>query len=302
MIYLQIGEIRIYILIKKYMKILIIGASGYLGSKLYMDLKKTYKVIGTYYTNKLFNDLFFLDITSKKDVNYFINLHKPDAIIHTSANTSSTWCEDNKLNAILLNETATKYIVEAANNIGAKVIYFSSFAVMKSKNIYALTKKNSEKIVTHTKNRYAILRLSVLVGQSPNKLSNVFYNKIFRLISEKKLLELDASWKFQISHISHVSDVVQEILKNNKYHGIIPVATKITKSKYEIISDVLPKMTNDIIKVFSNRKPETPVSINRLKKYHFPIYSYNKIKKILFEEFKQAYMFNTDKICNMIIN
>ena len=50
------------------MKILITGASGYVGARIFEDLRGHHDVTGTFQRNKFFTDLRQLDITDRKTV------------------------------------------------------------------------------------------------------------------------------------------------------------------------------------------------------------------------------------------
>jgi nucleoside-diphosphate-sugar epimerase len=50
------------------MKILLIGASSYVGARIYFDLKDSYEVVGTYNNNLLSKSFVKLDITDSHDV------------------------------------------------------------------------------------------------------------------------------------------------------------------------------------------------------------------------------------------
>ncbi|MFH1917254.1 MAG: hypothetical protein ABIJ21_08395 [Nanoarchaeota archaeon] len=54
------------------MKILVTGASSYVGAGIYSWLKEKHSVKGTYNSNRLFPDLEFLDITQGKAVMDFV--------------------------------------------------------------------------------------------------------------------------------------------------------------------------------------------------------------------------------------
>jgi len=101
------------------MKVLLIGASSYVGARLYFDLQSSHNIIGTYKNSSLFSRFIKLDITNKEDVNNIINYYKPDWIIHAAANADARWCEANPKVAVLLNEKATSHIVSAANKINS---------------------------------------------------------------------------------------------------------------------------------------------------------------------------------------
>lgn len=91
------------------MKILLIGASSYVGARLYFELKDKFNVVGTYSNNPLSKDFVHLDITNKEEVNRVISEVKPEIILHVANNASSKWVDANKDKAILLNQTATEY-------------------------------------------------------------------------------------------------------------------------------------------------------------------------------------------------
>jgi len=65
-------------------KILITGASSYTGAKIYVDLKNKYQVTGTYFNNKLFDELVHLDLSNQKAFSDLIDKVKPEIIIHVA--------------------------------------------------------------------------------------------------------------------------------------------------------------------------------------------------------------------------
>ena len=122
------------------MKLLLLGASSYVGARLYYDLKQSYSVIGTYDHTKLSQDFVRLDITDVTAVKNLISKTRPDYIVHAANNANARWCEANPALAIALNQTSTQTIVAAANDVGAKIIYISSFAAMQPTSVYGKTK------------------------------------------------------------------------------------------------------------------------------------------------------------------
>lgn len=75
-------------------KILIIGASGFVGKQLIQDFSKDYEVIGTY-NSKQHNSLKKLDITNKDEVKKILEEINPDITILASAITDLNLCETN---------------------------------------------------------------------------------------------------------------------------------------------------------------------------------------------------------------
>jgi dTDP-4-dehydrorhamnose reductase len=149
-------------------KILLLGANGYLGARLFYDLRDKFDVTGTYHKNQFYKEFVQLDITDKDQVLRVFKQYKPDIIVHTANFPSPRHAKDNEDGYKKLNLTATEYIKDGANEIGAKVIFISSFAAFNPDNIYGKLKLESEEIVKQVKTGYLILRASLILGYSPN--------------------------------------------------------------------------------------------------------------------------------------
>ena len=88
-------------------KILITGASGYVGSRIYQDLKnKNHSVTGLYNTTRLFNEIVKIDITNKEEVKKIFDSENPNIVVHLAANAHSRSCEEEPEQAYLLNVEA----------------------------------------------------------------------------------------------------------------------------------------------------------------------------------------------------
>jgi dTDP-4-dehydrorhamnose reductase len=260
------------------MKILITGASSYVGARIYSDLKKKYDVIGTYYSNKLFPELKLLDIRDKGQVKALVDSVKPDFIVHVAANPNARWCEANSDQAIAINEDGTKNIVDAANKANSKVIFISSFAIANQDSVYARTKIESEKIVKKVKAGYVILRPSLIVGFSPNTTNDRPFNRILKNITEKTLAVYDTSWKFQPTYLRHLDEVIEAIIKRGIINQTIPVSVPESTTRFDLANDILSEFK---VKVTSEDKHDTqPVVLDdlaKLKELNLPRYSYAKM-------------------------
>jgi dTDP-4-dehydrorhamnose reductase len=165
------------------MKILLLGANSYVGSRLYVELSKYHGVVGTFHNKKIFDESVPLDITDQKAVMELIANEKPEVIIHCANNASSKFCEENPEQAIAVNQEATKYIVESANSVGAKLIYISSFAAISHEDLYGRTKLESEKITKGATAGYLILQPGIIIGISPKiKKENGFFSSLMENI------------------------------------------------------------------------------------------------------------------------
>lgn len=122
-----------------------------------------------------------LDITDHASVATTIEKIKPDAIIHCAAWTAVDAAEDeeNKAKVHAINVDGTKYIAEAAKNVGAKMLYLSTDYVFNGKgerpwrpddknyaplNYYGQTKLEGELAVSGTLDKFFIVRIAWVFG------------------------------------------------------------------------------------------------------------------------------------------
>lgn len=168
-------------------KVVITGANGFVGRHLLNHLVS--KRFGEIYATSLNEDrypgegYFFLevDLTEKEQVDFIINRIKPDFIINTAALSSIPACEENPEEARIINTEAVRYLAEAAETNGARLIQISTDFVFNGKhsvpynefdsvspiNVYGRTKADAEKLVTEILPQdSAILRIAVVYGQS----------------------------------------------------------------------------------------------------------------------------------------
>ncbi len=274
------------------MKILLTGASSYVGARLYFDLIKNFEVIGTYNNQQLSNEFIKLDVTNNTEVKRVIITHKPNIIIHAANNANVRWCETNPQQATELNENSTKYLVDVANGINAKIIYISSFAARSTLNIYGKTKKNSEDLVRNTYAGYVIFQPSLIIGYSPNTTNDRPFNRILKNIDERTPAVYDSSWKFQPAYIRHISEIIKIVIERNINKEIIPIAASDLKSRFDIAKDIL---THFGIKVQSvDKQDTTPIltdNLTKLSELNLPIYTYSQMIDNIIEEIKQRKIF-----------
>lgn len=102
------------------MKVLVTGAKGQLGYDCVRELKERG------FNDVLPVDIDDLDITDEKAVSDFILKTKPDVVMHNAAYTAVDKAEIDQETAFKINVLGTKYIAEAANTIGAKLVYIST--------------------------------------------------------------------------------------------------------------------------------------------------------------------------------
>lgn len=160
----------------KDLKILVTGIKGQLGYDCVRELHERG------YHNVLGIDKEELDITKKEDVYKFISDFNPDVVMHNAAWTAVDKAEQYEDAVYQVNALGPKYIAEACNKIGAKLIFISTdyvfdgkgenfFEIDSPKNglsIYGKTKSQGEDYVMLATDKYFIIRISWVFGINGN--------------------------------------------------------------------------------------------------------------------------------------
>ena len=96
------------------MKTLITGGAGALGTALASELGDAYVF-----------DRHQLDVTSRPDVHRAIRAYRPDVVFHTGSISDAAMCERDPATAFAVNALGVRWMVEAADAIGARVVFGS---------------------------------------------------------------------------------------------------------------------------------------------------------------------------------
>lgn len=224
-------------------KVLVIGASGFIGRKIFEKFSgfKNYLTSGTYHS-RASNDLFSLDITNKVNVEKFIINFHPNIIFLPSALPNVDFCEDNKETAWKINVEGTRYVAKSAQKINAKLIFFSSDYVFDGKggpysekdtpapiNFYGLTKTVGEGIVS-TIDDYLILRMTVVYGWDIG--SKNFIMQLINAFKNCMALRVPIDQYGTPILVDNLVDVLVELIERDK-RGIYNLAEPDYVSRYE---------------------------------------------------------------------
>ncbi|MFZ9730371.1 MAG: dTDP-4-dehydrorhamnose reductase [Ilumatobacteraceae bacterium] len=132
-------------------KILVTGAAGQLGREL-VDASRRggHEVFAASRAE--------LDATDQRSVSAVVSREKPAVIVHAAAWTAVDACESDREKAMLCNATATRYVVLAAREAGARVVYVSTDYVFDGT-------KSSPYVETDTPNPQSAYGASKLAGE-----------------------------------------------------------------------------------------------------------------------------------------
>lgn len=221
-------------------KVLITGASGFLGTKLYDLYASKADVVGTYLGHNR-EGLVFLDVTNASQTHDFITNLRPDIVINTVAFSDPDICEQKKEDAERINYLGTKNVVEACRDIGARLDYISTVYVFDGEkghyleedtphpiNWYGETKLRAEREVM-TLPRWGIYRFDKLYGYNgPDK-----PNDLLSKIMAGKPFEVNSDQVRQPLFVDDVGRAIQLVQKQG-LNGVLHLAGPDNISKYEL--------------------------------------------------------------------
>lgn len=232
------------------MKVLITGASGYLGSSLCARMAEGNQLIGTY-NNHYYIGLTHMDLSSSISVRQLISSFRPDLIIHSAALIDE--CETNPILAEAVNIKGTEYLASEAEKYNSKFVFISSAAVFDGKkgvfselspvspgSKYGEMKSVGESIISSSRINHLILRPSLLVGLAPHMEHRFFGRSIERLLSNTSQ-EVDRNWQFTASWNTHIYEVITWWLSHPE-SMLLNVAAEGETNKLELLQLLATKL------------------------------------------------------------
>lgn len=104
------------------MRVLVTGSAGQLGTELVLTATAAgHEVVGLARTGP---DP--CDLTDRAAVAAFVARHRPDVVLHSGAWTAVDACEADPGRAFAVNRDGTRHVVDAADEVGAHVVYVST--------------------------------------------------------------------------------------------------------------------------------------------------------------------------------
>ncbi|KMT22630.1 SDR family oxidoreductase [Clostridium cylindrosporum] len=208
-------------------KVLIIGASGFLGRELYktIELDTTYKVYGTYSKGKIEN-LEHLDVSDLESINNVFSKIQPNIVIITAALTNVEYCERNREETYRINVLGIENIVKECKKYNCRIIYISTeyvfdgingpydeIAEVNPINYYGETKLLGEKIILKETEEYLIIRTTVVYGwdlQSKN-----FIMQLIKSLSENKSMKVPVDQISSPTYCPNLAEMIKECCDKN---------------------------------------------------------------------------------------
>ena len=195
-------------------KIIVVGASGQLGTDCLRILSKNYQTIG--YSHEQ------LDICNPAKVQSTLAESQPDIIINCAAFTRVDDCETSKDLAFQINAKGPLFLAQGAKEVGAKLIHISTDYVFDGKrevpqgyvendppnpvSVYGKSKLAGEQAIMSETEQYMIIRTAWLFGINGNN----FLKTMYRLATSDTIPFLKVI-NSQYGSFTHTIDLAKQI-------------------------------------------------------------------------------------------
>lgn len=203
-----------------FMKIIVTGSKGQLGTDVVTELEKNgIKTIGA--------DLPEVDITDAKAAEKFIAESNADAVIHCAAFTNVDAAESDLETCRKINAEGTENIARSCKNHGLKLMYISTDYVFSGEgtepfetdskkapcNNYGITKLEGEEAVKEICSKFFIVRISWVFGENGKN----FVKTMLRLSKEKDSLTVVDDQIGSPTYTKDLAVLLCEMIKSEKY-------------------------------------------------------------------------------------
>lgn len=227
-------------------KMLITGASGFLGSRVARYFAREYELLTPSHAE--------MDITQAEDVGRVTDAFRPDVVIHCAAMADVGQCQREPETSWTRNVTGSVNVASAAGEVKAKCLLCSSdqvyFAV--PTNLYAKEKLTAEQEGLAVNPDCVFLRLSWMYDPaltSVSQHSDFFTNLLPKLFTDEKVT-------YAIHDRRGITDV-NEVIRNMEKAlelpgGVYDFGAPNDKSMYETVVDLFSRLGLDTGRVTAN--------------------------------------------------
>ncbi len=190
------------------LKLLITGASGFLGWNFCRQYGSTYDIVGTYFQHPPKNikniTWLSLDLLQEETAEQLLSRVKPDIILHLAAIAKTDFCEKYPVIAHHVNVYAVVELAAAAAKSQIPFIFTSTDLVFNGSSapyteddfcyplsLYGQQKQMAEETILNDFDNTVVVRLPLLFGATPPHSSNFFVQTISKLQQKEKVFAFE---------------------------------------------------------------------------------------------------------------
>ena len=232
------------------MRVLVTGVKGQLGFDCLRELaaRGFDDVIGI--------DIEDLDITKANDVRSYVLEKRPDVILHPAAWTAVDKAEEHPSEVYSVNALGPKYLAEAANEIGANIIFISTDYVFPGAgnkpyevndptgpiSVYGRTNLEGERFVLAANARSFIIRISWAFGLNGNN----FVKTMLRLAESHDRLQVVGDQIGSPTYTRDLAPLMVDMMLTEQY-GIYHATNEGFCSWAEFASTIFRAAKKDVV-------------------------------------------------------
>lgn len=227
-------------------KLLITGASGFLGWHLCQLTKQNWEVYGTYFSHSVeIQDVKMLkvNLTNYQEIKHIFNEIKPSAVIHTAAQSQPNYCQTHPEESYAINVIASCNIAGLCADYSIPCVFTSTDLVFDGLNapyqetdpvcpvnLYGEQKVIAEKVMLERYPSTAICRMPLMFGAATPTATS-FIQPFLQNLKEGKELNLFID-EFR-TPVSGTTAAKGLLLALKKVNGLIHLGGKERISRYE---------------------------------------------------------------------
>ena len=268
-------------------KLLVTGASGFLGWNLCQQAYADWEVYGTYFSHKIAipeTTLYKVDLTNFAELESLFKQVQPDAVIHTAAASKPNFCQTNREVAYAINVDAAVNIARLCSDRNIPCAFTSTDLVFDGKNplykesdpvcpinYYGEQKAIAEQKMLQIYPKVALCRMPLMFGLPSPVASTFLQGMVSNLKAGKEVNLFTDEYRTPASGKAASQGLLLAVEKQLK--GILHLGGKERISRYDfglLVADVLslssetikPGLQADVVMV-APRSPDTSLDSSK---------------------------------------
>lgn len=229
-------------------KLLILGASGFLGQNLCQQFKNHYETVGTFHNNPIAVEgieMMQLDLNDDKALRECISALHPAIIVNTAAASDPNQVEQTKEDSYLVNVTLNEKLATICAEKGIQFLTISTDLVFDGTNAlyqesddekaiceYGIQKRKMENKVLALNADACIIRIPPIYGKAYGN-SSCFLTGVLSRLKSGEPLHLFTDEYRSFEFVGNIGTAIGILLKKN-HTGLYHVAGKENLSRMEI--------------------------------------------------------------------
>ena len=244
-------------------RLLVTGASGFLGWNLCQYAQTDWSGYGTYFSHKVQipgASLFACDLTDFDTLNELFNAVAPDAVIHAAAASKPNFCQVNRDESFAINVTASINVAQLCGERKIPLAFTSTDLVFDGQNppyteddpicpinVYGEQKAIAEQKMREVNPAIAICRMPTMFGYSSPASPTFLQDVVNNLKSGKEMNLFVDEFRTPVSARAASQGLLLAIEK--RVHGILNLGGKDRISRYGfglLVAEILQLPTENI--------------------------------------------------------